>query len=450
MVLTYIVYIIIYTLTFVFIYIELLRCMLECLNVNLPPVESQKLRAFMTVRYPLSLGGQNLMAAIHDATRRQSADVLMNIIADLPTVENPKLHLYEDLLASDDALLGPDLSVVSLTDGCTHDCHHCIVSAPDVKVTSMPYPAILKIAERKKHYESQVEDVWLDWSRATQDIRFSLANLKGQELVAKREVLRPHLEELFRHHPVQDLMQSYGPKLPTDAENMRSVYIMYRGDPSDYRDYSFLHENGDPADWGDAFSALATPLRPINFTTAGWSPKDRVATRGAQKIHNVLSNDGRLSTIAGVSVNPFDVFYRRDPVLYKEQIEKILSIFGPTCSRIFFSYEKNDNNFFQDFYAPIVYNFYDQLHPGEVNGPMPIRRVKVLPTSHLTGKGYLEGHEDDWDPMNVSAGNHILPNGSVARREHDEKVKMFLWNQGQKGARPIRTGNFLWKDAACQ
>lgn len=422
--------------------------MSENLDVGLPLAQSRILNAFTSGRYPLSRKGLDLLGLISDSVRSGHRHVVHNIVDDLPTVENPRSELYEDLSGGNE-VFGADLDVISLTNGCTHDCHHCIVNAPEIPVTTMPYQGVVKIAEKKKIFEVAIAEVWEDWFAVTQKIRDQLANVSRGELAARRVSLKPELQGLFDAHPIRDMLADYGPKLPGSKDHMRSLYLMYRGDPSDYKDYSFVHDNGEPADWGDAFSTLATPFRPINFSTAGWSEKDKVAFRGAKKITESLEDDSRLSNIVGISINPFDTFYRRDPVAYKAQIERIIDTFGSHCSRLYFSYEPGDEKFFKDFYVPIAYKYLEDRCPEDDLDSMASsikNRVRIISTSHFAGRGYLEGHEEDRDIMNVSAGNHLLPNGRLALRAHDETAKMYFWGDGYKGGRPVETDFKLWNN----
>ncbi|MDD5760384.1 MAG: hypothetical protein PHI06_15060, partial [Desulfobulbaceae bacterium] len=91
----------------------------------------------------------------------------------------------------------------------------------------------------------------------------------------KIRVLEPYLGSPSRKI-WEDFPEQYKPK---------QMEHYYDSDPFDYRDTTFLHDDGSPADYGDVFIAsVPATLKSVHVTTAGWPKNDKVSQRAADKI----------------------------------------------------------------------------------------------------------------------------------------------------------------------
>lgn len=415
--------------------------------------------AFLRSRYQISEEGQALqryvrqtllIGDIHEKNQR-----LVRIKPELPTVENPHLELFSDLEISDEdkpRIFGFDLDLVTITQGCTHGCSHCTVNAKKLAPENiMPFPAILKIADQKKRFEASAHQSWQQWYEDTATERGEYENIRGkrdpaQTRVAK-EKLRSILEGKYLQHEIRRWLPTFGPVVVQSPDVMRSIYLTYDGEPSDYRDETFLHENGTPTNWGDVFSTLSTPLRPVSFSTAGWPETDLVAQAGAEVVASLLKRDTRLKEMLAISLNPYDRYYKKDPAAYRAAMEKIIRLFGQLHPTILVRSEQTDaefERFFQDVYTPLIFMYldefvHDQAELSAMQKSLRETQIRFGKTSHYSGRAFQPGHEDDPDTLIASAGIHLWPNGTVAVKEHDEFAKMFNPSRGVKGGRPKAT-----------
>lgn len=420
--------------------------------------------SFKQATYPLTEAGKQLNQQVQwitDIRDPQQLEALRNICNQLPTVENPHPELYVplDIGPDDDELLGFDLDVVSITKGCTHGCEHCIVNAKQLrKEDIMPFPAVLQIAEQKRKFEERVATHWRDWYNVTEHERSVLKeieNTTGADRKRLIEGLQASLRPKFLAHPISKHISEFGLVIPREPDFMRTVFVAYDAEPSDYRDTSFRHQDGSPADWGDAFVALASDLRPISITSAGWALHNRTATRGAEKIAKAVHENPKLLLRLGISINPYDELYKRDPAAYVQSMKQVIQILGSLGPRLWCRSERGVHDEFDKTVIGELAEFYRSQFIDN-GGILPARRKENFEliwhrqVSHFSGRAYQAGHESDPDTMNVSAGRHVWPNGQVAFRSYNERRSTMIFDNrsiqmsGNKGERPQPTGQSIF------
>lgn len=167
-----------------------------------------------------------------------------------------------------------------------------------------------------------------------------------------KEIIHDVTEYIKKHHPI--LMRFYDTSInPMAEENhtdhvpmytqnpsllrlfrknvgLRAVCLYYDSDPFDYKDSSFLHEDGTPADVGDVFNLLTTPEQPIHFTTAGWTRKNTHAQRAARKlVETVKQRGGNLLRGMRISVNATERRAKQHLDEYCEDMKAVIDILAP-------------------------------------------------------------------------------------------------------------------------
>ncbi|MBU0731858.1 hypothetical protein KKC88_03190 [Patescibacteria group bacterium] len=144
-------------------------------------------KAFLSQKYPLTENGRalkNEVAAVLELKERSVRNErLLSLLYSLPTVEEPHLDLFADLLVDekDDKLFGYDLANVQVTKGCRHHCSHCAAAA-ERNISFMPYPAILKISEKMRKQEDEISPLLKSWKEA-----HDLFRTENKEMIEKLE-----------------------------------------------------------------------------------------------------------------------------------------------------------------------------------------------------------------------------------------------------------------------
>lgn len=421
-------------------------------------------QAFMKNRYPISERGRALQHQVEQimliTNDRERQSKLLRLRSELPTVETPHPELFEELeISADDneTIFGFDLDLVTITKGCTHGCTHCTVDAKKLSPENiMPFMAIIRIAEQKRKFEDVSHAAWQSWYDDTAAERQMLSQAEATNdpirIKQTKTTIRLELEKKFHGHKISEHFSTFGPVLARSPDVMRSLYLTFDGEPSDYRDETFLHEDGTPAHWGDVFTTLSTPLRSVSFSTAGWPETDRSAQVGAEVIVAALQKDARLKDVLAISLNPYDRYYKKNSAAYGRAMEKIIRLFGPFKPTLLIRGEIGDENFdrfFQEIYTPLVFMYLDefvheQADIAAMQRSLRATQVRFGKTSHFHGRAFLPGHETDPDPLLDSAGVHIWPSGVVAHKEHNQSAKMFRPGRGVKGVYPQATAKRIY------
>lgn len=392
-------------------------------------------RAFIRQQYPLSTLGDRLREELGIILREGDTEKLRNIAPSLPTVEHPQLHLFKDLELSEEdrkRIFGDELANVQVTKGCSHKCDFCAAGA-SAKVEMMPYAAVLKISGITRELDREEEAVinYLDERRA----RRRQDNSQGLRVYGFSTVAEAL--EIF----------SYKDNLPQQKRRdngfTRHYYQTnyYDSDPFDYRDASFVHEDGKPAEYGDVFSALASNLRPIYITTAGWSRHNKNAQAAMNKIIGLTEENPRKLAVARLSVNPFELRakqnlheYLEDTRLNIDNIAMLPKRRNPEFTRgeeiLFFS----DRHY--DFETQVIVPLEEYIR--ETHPDLSFMRPEVSYFSGPMAKGY--GH----DVMACMGGYHIWPDGTVAQQKFTLSAESPDGKQVEDGTRPVETGLKLY------
>lgn len=496
-------------------------------------VEIKIAKAFLQQRYPLAQEGEILRQQVRTALEEQDEATLDKLALLLPTVEQPNLHLFQELAVepSQRDIFEEHLANVQVTKGCRHDCTFCAASA-EHKVEMMPFVAVLKIAEKKqvfdhelmemrdrwegefkelkltperlfRHIDANLERLgaaiehlnlgkgmmrqWLFYRREWQAIKaagkvdgkiisflFSVQQEivyqdpalmfeRGVDFLRMANDLSRMVLLKFKQTPLAKyvMMASENRSSDDDLEDtmialdlahgrpLQGITNYYDSDPFDYRDSTFLHKDGTPADFGDAFVALSSPIRPIHITTAGWPVRDAAANRAAEKIIEACRHEPMLIDQPRVSINPFEATARRDLVRYRENILHALEMLRPVKPLALLFHEGDDSMspYEREVLEPV--KNYLAIHRDE-KGLVPgkWRHTDVM-KSFFSGPMSTEGDKErDHDVMACMQGFHIWPDGTVQQQGigyvPGEKIEPKNGRRIEKGSRPVAIGVRLY------
>ncbi|MDD5726460.1 MAG: hypothetical protein PHC53_03560 [Patescibacteria group bacterium] len=458
----------------------------------------------------------------------------------IPTVEHPRLDLFQDFDLSSErelAIFGPQLDCVQVAKGCRHQCEHCAIDARK-NVEFMPFAAVLKIAEELKKNEGKDMEVFEDWkkqvieflkkgplSKAWKQLkqqygaRFKYAkddyDLLGclcetcqrpssnrtdkevDEECSRAEHQAFQIYEAIRDHfkDKAKLLEDAGIVRPylgqqKKSTNMPGDYLMpspfrkkkpglshyWDSDPFDYRDTTFLHEDGTPADYGDVFLAHMPVTEYIGITTAGWPKSDSVSQRAAEKIvravqpfieeearlykkgGGIISGKGPRHDYLHISVHPFERgISRGDMARYREDLENVVRTFEVIKPE--FTFLQSDDKelhekFIQEVVTPLTEQIQDLPYSSQEFEVKLTGKSKILGkekwgrVSRFSGRAKAETTEKQWDVMACMAGIHIRPDGLVEKQEesllrHGSKNEERYWDVAQ-GAVPRSLGFSLY------
>lgn len=410
--------------------------------------------AFLSNRYPLSAEGEELRkqveeaAAIDDIYKRRNA--LAGIRARLPTVETPHLELFKPLnLESEqdqdmDKIFGYELSTVQVSKGCPNQCDFCAFDSPPLKKNQvMPFAAVLLIGQEKRKFEEKIKDSWMEFlerrkviaadTKAMEDIYQTLITMYPTE---SRAGMRQYAEILASNQAVEKLLMEMnlpGSLSPECAyllsfylsdlqmDFLRALTSYYDSDMALYVDSGFLHGDGTPANCGDVFEALASELRPMHITTAGWPSKSRTCQKGVEKIVSLCAKNPKLLNGFRISVSRGTRRGQMDIQMYIDNIIKNITTVEALKPIIGFRYEK-DGQGIGDKYAQ-----YEESERGLRYFSDLFKQVILLarkkgfkkeknPILHSSGRARTEQGSNDpkIDAMGLT-GIRILPDGTVMR-----------------------------------
>lgn len=427
--------------------------------LTLDNIQRRAISQFTNSPYLLSQAGEALRSAI---TRSESDE---NASIGLPTVEDPKPHLYADLKLTEGEsaqIFGFDLANIQTTKGCRHRCEFCAAGAL-VRTDVMPYAAVVKIAERKAQYDRELEVLWTEYETNMKPIydrlqrtfpsyrEFERALVVGLTGPQHRRIRleRPEIAEIEEVYRLSKLSTAFphrifpGLNAPRSVSNIfGSITNYYDSDPFDYRSTDISHEDGTPANFGDVVSLLASEVRPIHITTAGWPITDRVAQRAAETIVSLYKRNPRLS-YGGIriSVNPYELFAVRDFNSYCGQMLNVIRTLSPLGPQVLF-FEDNTSPSYQEYKQKVIdpiEEFIRQLWPKDERKMEGIRLPFITEAliSRYSGSLADYDHRKDHDVMACMPGYHILPNGSVYYQNYVLSSNDKLV---EKGTRPRDTG----------
>jgi len=437
-------------------------------------------RAFNANRYPLSEEGQKFKKDVQEALRRyEKGDKkpLEALKERLPTVEHPHLELFTDFdLTREQELktFGPDLACVQVTKGCRHQCEHCAIDARK-KVEFMPFAAVLKINEEVKKNIGEFPKMFEEWKRLfvkclnngsmnkeweelkTQPVRwldpddeygifrYFYVSPSADPLDSKRfdkemailyekahriyESIHPEIAEqeeylirtgLLKKYPESEFLEVNLTIGGSDDLKEKPAHLThyYDNDPFDYRDTTFLHEDGTPADYGDVFIVSMPNSGSIEITTAGWPQDDVTAQRAAEKIVKAIISFGpaRRDTVR-VSIHPFERGTSKgDSKKYREDVEntlRTLSVVGPQPVVINSDDADEQSRFVREILLPLSEDIGDIISIAEKLRAAKDERASL---SHFSGRAKKDGLDNGNDVMACMEGIHISPDGHIAEQ----------------------------------
>lgn len=434
-------------------------------------------KAFLRQEYPLTEEGQKLRTLTEQALQRGDKQEMEAVVSQLPTVENPRLHLFKDfeLTPEQEARIFGDLEDVQVTKGCSHKCDFCAAGS-EASIQKMPFAAVLKIAEKKHEYDTKLteargnaEKIWDDWGKVRDGIMGKSQAEILEELTQWRQAIRanggkagwlmdflkdkykdalPKLEYAYEQHGMQFLMRGLSMdasfydfnRIEGSLRDRDQITNYYDSDPFDYQDTAFPHEDGTPADYGDVFAALASEVRPVHITTAGWPRGRKIAQRAAEKIVKLVEENPDIIDLPRISVNKYEYRARADYGTYREDMENVIRSLefqrGLPGHVLLFSNKENpeDAQFIQEVIDPIK-KFVEESRGWQVLEP---------PISSFSGsiKDSTIEAESHHDVMACMPGIHIWPDGTIA----DQRYNWKLLDKGvEDGTRPTPTGEMLFE-----
>lgn len=415
-------------------------------------------KAFLKQRYALSPEGDVLREQVRLALERKDAETLDLLKSRLPTVEQPHLELFADIAldALEQREVFTDLANIQVTKGCSHKCTFCAAGSAD-KVETMPYPAILKIAKLKKAFDDERERRYQELLPKIERIRTAVEKAADEDLARIEQAAAAGKIPGYRVLGARDerksaparLWPSVAQRVMRDDPDYQEMFALgvidrfvkegskaprvhvtnyYDSDPFNYRDASFVHEDGQPADYGDVVRALATPERPVHITTAGWKRGDKISQAAAEKIAELYrANPGALSN-PRISINPSELTARKSHAIYLEDMMDVIrrmESIGPELLLFRQDAEGNvDAEFEKNVIDPIVKEFPQLKH------------ARPIVSRYSGPNASPEAVEDHHDVMACMPGSHINPDGSISVQDRDDKESRLA----KKGARPRPTG----------
>lgn len=429
-------------------------------RINREDITINRAQAFLRQRYPLTPQGITLQDEIRTTIQSNDVQKLTELADRLPTVEHPQLNLFRELTLTPEQItqiFGHDLANVQVTKGCSHKCDFCAAGASH-KIESMPFAAVLKIAEKMRDYEKAVDEAWEDWNSTVKvttgldidQLRAEYSNWRKTQprdgnnsiykFVDQRDpTLIQRLTYVYQRHPVRFLSGEHFKGLLdiSQATNktelfQRQITNYYDSDPFDYRDGSFLHEDGSPADYGDVLAALASKLQPIHITTAGWSRHNRIAQRAAEKIVALTQKNPDLLESTRVSVNKYEMRARTNRTEYCEDMKQVMQTLMAAPKQLSWDnvlfFGLDDPSFVEEVVDPLKEFIKDKkIHAGWAEPEV----------SFYSGTMERSEHKDDHhDVMACMPGYHIWPDGTVAYQKYESD---FHLKKVPKGTRPLPT-----------
>ena len=425
-----------------------------------PPEESSNealiKEKFLKISYPLSEEGEVFKKEVEAGTAR---------VEDIPTVENPRPELFKGLELSEQKLaeiFGEELSNIQVTKGCRHKCTFCAAGAVET-VQTMPYPAIVKSAEQKQKAEEKMKQVAEDYFKALEEgTGYSIEEIRNIRngkvgFTEETNLISKKCAEIFAEHPFLEVYRKLKPQavvsfektvkdfgqpstasfldaVPVDYKDLHfgsifgKVTNYYDSDPFDYKDKNFLHEDGSPADFGDVARLLATPIRPLHVTTAGWSATDKVAQSAAEKFAAMDVNcieDTRLS------VNQYEVRARKDFDTYLEDTKNSIRTLARLGLQVILFDNTQDPKWTELLEKIKAYTeefdlvYHTRARLSFYSGPMK--------------SGVSE--DDHHDVMACMPGYHIWPDGTIGKQARSETDRFVA----PRGSRPSPIDLKLWK-----
>ena len=403
------------------------------LGIDKTSIDFRIASAFLRQRYPLSSAGMELKEKVRYEIEHGSLS--SELIEQLPTVENLRLELFADFDLTPEQelkIFGWDLSCIQTHKGCTHQCEICYKDAGR-KLEMMPFAAIAKIAKKKLKYDKMGVNEWLVWQkrlldkgildiykfwppkffRGRRDEIMSLVKIllaEWEDYSPKVLMMRPFLESM----PLRELKINYLHSVPVNYGSVHySLFTYDDNDPLDYRDSTFLHTDGTLADYGDVFHLMATSLRPISITTAGWFSEDNVACRAMKKIVDECKESPEYGDLR-ISVHRYERHIKADVDKYLDEIVRMIRESASLETIVNLYYDRGNKQEIR--VINMLTGFFEKILIEELGVKNTDKRIITSPVSFEYGRAQQLQEGDDydaWDPDQNLCGIHIRPDGLV-------------------------------------
>jgi len=393
-------------------------------------------RAFIKQKFPLSAAGLVLKEKTEQALNEDDVQELQLLYGSLPTVDNPHFELFDDLaVKEDESIFGQDLATVQSTKGCSKQCTFCLADASE-KLEIMPYTAVAKLAERVQLENKKICSLMIDvFNKIKSETGYSVGDVDKMcfDFNSIPEKDYQKIIDIYNKHPISGLIPWRDDYIEyPHAFFMRRLPNFAGSDPFDYKDTSFLHNDGTPADYGDVFIAFDHPLRPVEINTAGWRRSNKTAQRGAEKIVKACLEGPRegKSNIINISVHRFSRSARLDYREYLEEMKNVIATFSPLkpVIKLYDNPNEEGNAEFIEVVVKPLLEFIKTLPEGDkiIIWNQNVRNI---------GRAAKEAQKAEYDEISDTSmlGIHIWPDGTIANKI-----------SGAKDSKPVATARRLY------
>lgn len=367
---------------------------------------------------------------------------LIAIIQQLPTVENPRLELFGDI-KTPPGVDWADIKNIQTTKGCSHKCGFCAAHSGN-KIEFMPYIAVLKLAEKvretrekvlqeKKNLFLKTPNDFFSWLNSViqYDFRtplggFSFLIFWTRRCMDSEDSKNNRLNELcdlfspfencdiittLSENNLQAAWKELDPIVRYALESKRNITNYYDSEPFDYRDNTFFHQNGAPADYGDVVSALGFYGFKVHITTAGWPMGSELATTAVEKVvacRNVLDN-------LRYSVNPTERLAKENLKKYLNMILHNLRIFQGVSPKILLYYNDKDPA-----HEPFIEQVITPLDTAIRNEELKVSPARMSISNYSPREPQTNAATASHDVGFCMEGVHVWPNGEIYKQESHE------------------------------
>ncbi|KKQ37226.1 MAG: hypothetical protein US54_C0040G0002 [Candidatus Roizmanbacteria bacterium GW2011_GWA2_37_7] len=398
-------------------------------------------RAYIRQKYPLTGRGMELQNQTKDALCQNDLARLDQFAQYcLPTVEEPKLELFEPLNIPkefESLVFGHDLNTIQSHQGCTWQCTHCAFSTPN-KIETMPYSAVLQIGQKKALFEDALRERMGNWLY-TVHVRNEISNYNmynpTQNDIDRMKAGGAAI--LFFNDPLSKLLppDTFKMGFPVEKSDFEldPVSTYYDSEPLEYMDPNFLHKDGRPANFGDVWKALATTSRTVYITTAGWRSGNMNAIDSIGTLIDMKKILGAPSIIFRLSVNQFHPIARKSYssyILFLQRIYDTIKSLGPQFSIIVPKDDMYDEYFVQNVVGP----FQKYVEESEADDYDRVSLKVMGRLSRRHGRMADGRHQEDNDVDN-SAGFLIRPTGQIKFRPFSDN-SAFIFNKQVRKPKP--------------
>ena len=410
----------------------------EANNTSLP---IKLARAYIRQKYPLTETGMELQDRTIAALRLNDLAILDQLAQYcLPTVEEPRLELFEPLNIPSELkpiLFGCDLNTIQTHQGCTWQCTHCAFSTPN-KIDTMPYPAVLQIGQKKASFEDSLQNGKLDWLYSVHvKSNITTYNMYNPSEADIARMKAGGAAQLYLTNPLSKLIPPEAFEMGFPVENsdfeLDPVLTYYDSEPLEYADLNFFHHDGRPANFGDVWKAIATTSRTVSITTAGWRSGNINAIDSIATLNEMKNKIGAPPIIFRLSVNQFHPIARESYssyLLFLQRIYETIKSLDPQFSIIV----PKDDMYDANFVRMVVEPFQKYVVENEADGYDRVSLKIMGRLSRRDGRMADGLHLQD-NNVDGTTGFLIRPTGQIEFRPYTN-IPTYLFNQRIKEPMP--------------